>query len=298
MTRAWSAVQAVLERTTHSFPPATSLPCIICIYRSPYVPYIYRNIGTLYFAFACFQMAANPLLAQLADGVLSPVPFPGELWLLHRDGVEFAADCLQSCGVPGLPASVAKLRGRLFLSNIRIVIVLQPPAPPLAAFDFPLLYIRAEQFRQPIFGANYLRHACEEAYLFYRRADRAGSGTCFSVAAGGPAGSAPPHTFTLTFKEGGCGVLLPLFFDAVAAARQASEALPGSDIELRDLRTHAYVDPSDPSVLFIPGSRRRAGVSREEQACVDLEETETRPPEDYPGLSIRDSDSGLSKKDV
>ncbi len=129
-------------------------------------------------------------------------------------------------------------RGRLFLSDVRLVFV--PSAarrggvPALTAFDLPLVYIRGEQFHQPIFGANYL------------------SGACFSVPLGGPDGGAAPHAFSLTFKEGGCGTFLPLFFSALAAARRAGTRPAGADVELDDLRASALVDPADPTVVFLP----------------------------------------------
>jgi len=103
-------------------------------------------------------MAANPLLG-LADSLLTPVPFPGEAFLLRRDAVDCTLDSLESCGLPGLPNSVSFQRGRLFLSTVRLVWVPASPVGPLAAFDLPLLYVRNERFHQPIFGANYLAGA-------------------------------------------------------------------------------------------------------------------------------------------
>lgn len=71
------------------------------------------------------------------------------------------------------------------------MVFLAPSADPsgLVGFDLPLVYLRKDKFNQPIFGANNL------------------SGECWPAEPqGGPMGSLPPYTFTLYFKEGGCGV--------------------------------------------------------------------------------------------
>ena len=197
-------------------------------------------------------MAANPSLGVTDGGLLAPLPFPGELILLHRDCVELRVDGLAQCGVTGLTEAVTS-RGRLFLSTVRLVFVPEVPAPPFCAFDLPLLYIRGERFLQPIFGANYLQ------------------GVCLSVVGGGVNAVSPPHAWSLTFKEGGCGTFVPLFLDTLAAARRAGEAPPGADVEMVDLRSSAYMDPNDPSQLFV--SVQRAGQA----------EVQSPPPLLYPG---------------
>jgi hypothetical protein len=85
------------------------------------------------------------------------------------------------------------------------VLVCKPGSAPLRAFDAPLVrhkrarllmrafadlarsrqaYVRGERFNQPIFGCNNL------------------SGSVFHVGEeGGPAGSLPPHAFTICFRE-------------------------------------------------------------------------------------------------
>jgi len=180
-------------------------------------------------------MALNPLLV-LAPGLgYAPLPFPGEVLLLHRDAVDFACNGLARYG---LPDSITLRRGRLFLSSVRLVFVSAQGAQPLQAFDVPLLFLRGERFNQPVFGANYL------------------SGAVFSVR-DGP--EAPPHAWSLSFKEGGVGTLLPLFFNALEAARGSLPS--GAEVELQDLRSSALVDPGDPSHLFLPGSPPPAAES-------------------------------------
>ena len=59
------------------------------------------------------------------------------------------------------------------------------------------------------------------------------------------------------FVQGGCGTFLPLFFQALQRAREAAASplvapRDGGDGELRDLRAAAFVDPGDPTVIFLP----------------------------------------------
>jgi hypothetical protein len=134
----------------------------------------------------------------------------------------------------------------------------------------PQAYVRGERFNQPIFGCNNL------------------SGSVFSVGEeGGPAGSLPPHTFKIYFREvrgavqalyaayfiantkrcvqGGCGTLLPLFFNALQQAREAAQsplvAPRGAMLEMRDLRTSAYLDPNDPTLLYVPEDTEGSDVT-------------------------------------
>lgn len=128
--------------------------------------------------------------------------------------------------------------------------------------------MRGERFNQPIFGCNNL------------------SGSVFQVGeGGGPAGSLPPHTFTIYFREaralahgaadftadawlgaqGGCGTLLPLFFNALHQAREAAQsplvAPRGAMLEMRDLRSSAFLDPNDPTLLYVPEETEGSDVA-------------------------------------
>ena len=73
--------------------------------------------------------------------------------------------------------------------------------------------------------------------------------------------------------QGGCGTLLPLFFNALQHAREAAAspmvAPRGASIELQDFQASAFVDPQDPSVLFVPAEM--------------VAEEEAPRPEAYPG---------------
>ncbi|KAL0386322.1 UNVERIFIED_CONTAM: hypothetical protein Sradi_3026500 [Sesamum radiatum] len=82
------------------------------------------------------------------------------------------------------------------------------------------------------------------------------------------------HSFKILFKEGGCGTFVPLFFNLIASVRQynqhaRAEAQPRMDplqaaqTPVDDMMRHAYVDPNDPTRIFLqqpnsePQLRRR-----------------------------------------
>lgn len=149
------------------------------------------------------------------------------------------------------------------MSNVRLVFVADKadPASGLAGFDLPLVYIATEKLSQPIFAANNI------------------SGTCFpAVEGGGPSGALPPHSFKVVFKNGGMGTLYPLFYalrqralraDAAARASSAAAAhapaapapaasastspppLDKERAEVEALQRKAFVDPSDPSTVYL-----------------------------------------------
>ena len=53
--------------------------------------------------------------------------------------------------------------------------------------------------------------------------------------------------------QGGCGTLLPLFFNALQQAREAAQSpLVAPRGVMRDLRASAYIDPNDPTLLYVP----------------------------------------------
>ena len=155
---------------------------------------------------------------------------------------------------------------------MRLVFVAAPDSlgGALRAFDMPLLYVRGEQFVQPIFYANYFALHC------------------FNVALGG---NEAPHFVTLAFKEGGAGTFLTLFNRALAIARgantgeRAGEAqhTDAAEVELRELRKSALMDPSDPSIVFVPAGTPAAAPEAE----FSCDETASAP-EKYPvGLRRR-----------
>ena len=182
-----------------------------------------------------------------------PVPLDGEVFILSRPGVRFTAD---------LPAPVARRIGAdgvVVFTSLRLVFI-APSAVALAAreergggsaearfvsFDVPLASIVDEAFVQPVFGANSL------------------TGTVVAV----PGGGLPPGlsaTFGFEFRDGGVGTFLPVLIRVLSEARRLAAAPPAprhqaasarsqifEDIRLGRFGGAAYVDPSDPTTLFL-----------------------------------------------
>ncbi|KAL4452244.1 hypothetical protein ABPG75_007906 [Micractinium tetrahymenae] len=197
-------------------------------------------------------MAANPPLYVDPHNQRFrwPLPYVGEQILLSRGGVELK---LEGAALR-TRSHKWSARGTVFLSNMRMVFIADKPdsSSGLEAFELPLAYIADEDFRQPILFANNL------------------SGRCFPVE-GGPGGGEALQ-FTLYFKEGGVGTLIPFFFRSCAYVRsmasqmqqqQQQAAAPvggdcpppavgvnGATPPQQFLQT-ALVDPSDPTKVYL-----------------------------------------------
>jgi len=189
-------------------------------------------------------MAVNPTLAQdTTEGELFPLPQAGETFILKRTGIDFECTLAQGRALWG--------RGVFFMSTKRIVFVSSAKScrPDFKSFEIPLASVCEHKFNQPIFGANYLSGQV-------RPSD--------TDPASAPLGGIPAP-WSLTFNEGGCGTFLGLWYNILAEHAQASEA-PGplaQAAEQGNLNNVAYVDPSDPSVLYLsqpaaaPGTQER-----------------------------------------
>ncbi|XP_074312290.1 UPF0664 stress-induced protein C29B12.11c [Silene latifolia] len=179
-------------------------------------------------------MAQNPQL--FPNGM--PVPFYAELFVLARDGVEFEVD-----KIPG--SGKVKAKGTIYLSNIRMVFVAAKPVGHFFAFDMPLLHVHGEKFNQPIFHCNNISGFVEP--VVPETENRALYST---------------HAFKILFKDGGCGTFVPLFFNLMNSVRQYNQqAAPSSEprvdplcaaqTPVDDMMRHAYVDPNDPTKIFL-----------------------------------------------
>mmetsp|Transcript_77846 Transcript_77846/g.176037 ORF Transcript_77846/g.176037 Transcript_77846/m.176037 type:complete len:216 (+) Transcript_77846:51-698(+) len=190
-------------------------------------------------------MAINPILAQdETSGSLFPLPQSGEAFVLTRDGIDF------ECRLP----RGGKLSGSgcFYLSSKRIVFVATKVSgrSDFKSFEVPLVSLREQSFEQPIFGANYLAGKTGAADEAPQEIAALFDGQLAS--------------FSLTFNHGGCGTFLPLFFQLLS---EAQENLRGSAVasaaQEGRLDQVAYVDPSDPSVLFL--SQPRAAPNSQER---------------------------------
>ncbi|KAI3916894.1 hypothetical protein MKW98_014355 [Papaver atlanticum] len=186
-------------------------------------------------------MALNPQL--FPNGM--PVPFVNEMFVFAREGVEFEID-----KIPGTHGGNVKAKGTIYMSNVRMVFVANKPVGSFGAFDMPLLFVRGEKFSQPIFFCNNISGSVDPV-----------------VPDGEHRALYSPHSFKILFKEGGCGTFVPLFFNLIASVRQysqhsaaqfaASQAAPRVDplqaaqTPVDEMMRSAYVDPNDPTRIFL-----------------------------------------------
>ncbi|KAL7586742.1 UPF0664 stress-induced protein C29B12.11c [Lactuca sativa] len=182
-------------------------------------------------------MALNPNL--YGNGM--PVAFVNEMFVLIRDGVEFEVD-----KIPGAPGGMGKAKGKIYLSNVRMVFVADKPTNNFIAFDMPLLYVHGEKFNQPIFHCNNISGLVEPVVPDDQHR------ALYST-----------HTFKILFKEGGCGTFVPLFFNLIKSVRQynqqfggpteprAPDPLRAAQTPVDEMMRHAYVDPNDPTRIFL-----------------------------------------------
>ncbi|KAL2490200.1 WW-domain-binding protein [Abeliophyllum distichum] len=192
-------------------------------------------------------MALNPQL--FPNGM--PVPFVNEMFVMGRDGVEFEID-----KIPGTHGDRVHAKGTIYLSNIRMVFVASKPVGNFAAFDMPLLYVHGEKFNQPIFHCNNIAGRVDP--VVPDNEHRALYST---------------HSFKILFKEGGCGTFVPLFFNLISSVRQynqhtSTEAQPQMDplqaaqTPVDEMMRHAYVDPNDPTKIFLQQPTQESQLRR------------------------------------
>ncbi|XP_047322339.1 uncharacterized protein LOC124926200 [Impatiens glandulifera] len=192
-------------------------------------------------------MALNPQL--FPNGV--PVPFVNEMFVLAREGVEFEID-----KIPSAPGGHAKTQGIIYLSNTRIVFVANKPIGDFFAFDMPLLYINGEKFNQPIFMCNNISGYVEPVVPDDQ--NRALYST---------------HSFKIKFKEGGCGTFVPMFLNLIRTVRQfnrqsapsverRSDPLQATQTPVEEMMRHAYVDPNDPTRIFLQQPNQESQMRR------------------------------------
>lgn len=129
----------------------------------------------------------------------------------------------------------------------------------MLAFDLPLATLERESFNQPIFGANNL--------------------TGVSPPLPGSACDGADIHWCLSFQDGGVGTFLPIFFGLLAEMRSrleaersgAAGAAAGGSTEVptafavavpetavAEVVRAAYVDPSDPTKLYVEAAGPRA----------------------------------------
>ncbi|PWA56922.1 PH domain-like protein [Artemisia annua] len=162
------------------------------------------------------------------------------MFVLIRDGVEFEVN-----NIYGAHGGIVKAKGRIFLSNVRIVFVADKPTQTFTAFDMPLLYVHDEKFHQPVFHCNNISGVVEP--VVPNDQNRA---------------MYPAHSFKILFKNGGCGTFVPLFLNLIKSVRQYNQQFVASNTTrvdplraaqtpIGDMVNCAYVDPSDPTKIYL-----------------------------------------------
>lgn len=169
-------------------------------------------------------MALNPPV--LANRM--PAPVTGEYMVLVRKDIE-AEIVLEN-------HTKYKGKGKLYLTTVRLVFVSEKPGSQMNSFDVPIDLLSLEKFNQPIFGANYISGRVMPLYNLIPL----------------------PATFKFWFMSGGTGTFLPMFYNIVEQIRKRrGSGSHGPDprfvacVAAGNLNSVAYVDPNDPSVIFI-----------------------------------------------
>ncbi len=119
------------------------------------------------------------------------------------------------------------------LTTCRIVAILKDTSGPFKSFDVPLGLLKSEEFKQPIFGSNYITGICKPL---------------FNILPG-------DTKFKIWFTEGGCGTFVPSFLNMVSSLRRngnrGHDQKMMNNIATGNFAKTAYVDPNDPSVIFL-----------------------------------------------
>lgn len=178
-----------------------------------------------------------PLARDEATSELFPLPRPNEVFVCKRENVYF-----QSAS----STAVCKGMGLFLMSSCRLVFIAQKDKnkEDFLSFEIPLSGIRSHEFRQPIFGCNYLEvstrseqpeiHSCQHFPVY------------------------------LYFYSGGAGVFLEIFWRLVGEVER-ERGRTGSTLSsdggessnyagaARNLlqNASAFVDRTDPSVFYL-----------------------------------------------
>lgn len=165
----------------------------------------------------------------------APSPIHNELFVLSRHGISFTAKN-GSLKFEG--------KGQLYLSTLRIVFVNERRNSCFLGFDLPLATMQRENFNQPIFGANNM------------------TGVTPALEGSSCQGDIK---WCISFKEGGVGTFLPLFYRLLGEMRaqlaqpqqpQQPQAPDPTPVMVprpvaETIVQAAYMDPNDPTQLYV-----------------------------------------------
>jgi hypothetical protein len=121
----------------------------------------------------------------------------------------------------------------MVLTTCRIVCVNNDKKSPFKAFDLPLALMTKEEFKQPIFGSNYIGGQCKPLMNLLPGMVK----------------------FKIWFMEGGCGTFVPAVFTMLDSLRKnqykGHESKLMNAISSGSFGKVAFVDPNDPSIIYL-----------------------------------------------
>ena len=166
-----------------------------------------------------------PLLKDVITDRIFPTLQPGEVLILRRENVKVEVRSAVHGKLSG--------SGELFLSSSRLVFhCMSKPSPKeFLSYELFLQEVVNESFEQPIFGANYLKGDT-------RPQISNGSG----------------DSWRIIFYSGGCGTLLPVLGNLIQEVRTRPQTYPGvvqGQVIVNPSQAVAYIDPSDPSIIYV-----------------------------------------------
>jgi hypothetical protein len=148
-----------------------------------------------------------------------------------------------------------KGKGRVFMSNYRLVFTPQKPDPrsQLQSFEIPLSCVHNYSFQQPVLGANRL------------------SGKVYEISGGAVQRGSSSISWIIYFNNGGFGTFVPLFyqlatyaaryrpnFESSSTQQQQDEERPTAPPQEDTTTTapasffqSALIDPNDPSTIIL-----------------------------------------------
>ena len=160
-----------------------------------------------------------PLVKDLITGLLFPQPYSREVFLLRRDGVSFEVASRQYGKMSG--------SGSIHLSNTRVVFHSVKTGKPkeFVSFELLLAEICQPNFKQPIFGANYLEGSS----------------------------NITQDKWKLTFYKGGCGTFLRVLNELLSEIGRLTQTVDAAVVlQYSPAACNVgYVDPSDPSIVYV-----------------------------------------------
>ncbi|GAW81569.1 hypothetical protein, conserved [Plasmodium gonderi] len=171
-------------------------------------------------------MALNPTLIQ-GQEFLFPANKGSEFTYLRREDVKMKLY---------LPDRTIKEDGMIFLTSIRLVFIKSERSRTNANFisvELPLNLIEKPKFEQPVFGLNYLSGIVKPSV-------------------DNPNSLKSPCKWNIVFLNGQCSSFLNYFFKVYEAAKKNRPLGTLSEFNEQFFsNSNAYVDPSDPTFLYI-----------------------------------------------